>query len=184
MWKFCDKGQIVWISKDYWYLKKNGYPELRDSVLFFVREDACFWDHWNLSFDMHSDLGPVSCFHLCAVLRAHHGEWLQSDGGCRAGVLSFLTSLRAHQLTIHGGSNCWWFWHSLFADSAGNMPLLKASLVTMNMFLWLEKQSQPCPCCSILCQWDSRLKWPSWDWNFLFFENDQYYLLQWWTYFF
>ena len=40
-----------------------------------------------------------------------------------AGILSFLSSLRAHQLTIHGGCNRWWQWHPLFGTAA-NIPFL------------------------------------------------------------
>ena len=41
------------------------------------------------------------------------------------GSLSFLSSLRAHQLTILGDDNCWWLWHPLFTDMAGNIPFLR-----------------------------------------------------------
>ena len=40
-------------------------------MLFYVWEDARVWDHWNQSFHLHSDLGPVSCFHLRTFLMAH-----------------------------------------------------------------------------------------------------------------
>ena len=34
-------------------------------MLFYAREDARVWAHWNHSLDMHlSYLGPVSCFHI------------------------------------------------------------------------------------------------------------------------
>ena len=42
-WKFCDKGQVVWTSKDYCWLKKFRYPTLRNLALFFVREHAGLW---------------------------------------------------------------------------------------------------------------------------------------------
>ena len=45
---------------------------------------------------------------------------------------SFLSSLRAHQLTFHGGWNCWWLWHPLFTDVAGNIPFL--------LFFWFLPQ--------------------------------------------
>ena len=48
---------------------------------------------------------PILCVHFLSVLKAHHGEQLQSDGWWTAGVLSFLNSLRAHQLTIRNGCN-------------------------------------------------------------------------------
>ena len=60
--------------------------------------------HWNPSFDTHHiDLGPISC-----VLTPWVWEWLQSDG-CwwQVFFVSFLSSLRAHQLTLGGGCNCW-----------------------------------------------------------------------------
>ena len=41
-----------------------------------------------------------------------------------AGILSFLSSFWAHQLTFHGGWNCWWLWHHLSTDMAGNVPFL------------------------------------------------------------
>ena len=39
--------------------------------------------------------------------QAHHGAWLQSDGCYMAGILSFLSPLRADQLTIGGGCIGW-----------------------------------------------------------------------------
>ena len=42
----------------------------------------------------------ILCFHVPNFLRTHHREWLQFGGCWRAGVLSFWSSLRAHQLTI------------------------------------------------------------------------------------
>ena len=38
-------------------------------------------------------------------------------------ILSFL---RVHQftVTIHVDCNCWWLWHPLFTDKAGNIPFL------------------------------------------------------------
>ena len=150
------------------------YGKIQDSGLVGIIYLICIsaiLGQWLAFLTSRASLGPTT------------GEWLQSEGCCMAGLLFFPVfpqGLLAHTRGLQSlmTMTC------LFPDMTGNMPLLKASLVTMNMFLWLEKQSQPCPCCSILCQWDSRLKWPSWDWNFLFFENDQYYLLQWWTYFF
>ena len=59
-----------------------------------------------------------------SFLRAPCREWLQSDGCWMAGVLSFLGSLKAHQLTILGGCNCCWLWHPLSTDMAGNIPFL------------------------------------------------------------
>ena len=124
--KFCNKGQVVWTSKDYYWLEKTRYPKLRNSVLFYVWEDARVWVHRRHSFDMHlSSLGPVTCvFHILSFPRTHHREWLQSDGCWMAGILSFLNSPRTHQLTIHGGCNCWWLWHPLSTDGAGNIPFL------------------------------------------------------------
>ena len=49
-------------------------------------------------------------------------EWLNNNK--MAGILSFLSSLKAHQLTIADSCNCWWLWHPLFTDTAGNIPFL------------------------------------------------------------
>ena len=38
--------------------------------------------------------------------RAHHGEWLRSDGYQTAGVLSFPSFRRAHWLTAGSGCGC------------------------------------------------------------------------------
>ena len=51
--RFCNKGQVVWTSKDYCSLKKTRYPKLRNLALFYEWEDARVWAHWNHSFDMH-----------------------------------------------------------------------------------------------------------------------------------
>ena len=37
---------------------------------------------------------------------------------------SFLSFLRAHQLTIGCGCNHWWLWHCLFTEMAGNSPFI------------------------------------------------------------
>ena len=47
----------------------------------------------------------VLCYHILSFLGAHHGKWLQSDGGWIAGILSFL-SPRSLQLSIAGGCIC------------------------------------------------------------------------------
>ena len=98
--KFCNKGQVGWTSKDYCKWKKTGYFMLRNLVLFYLWEDARVWSHWNHSFDMHlSFWEPGSCFHIITFLKFRCGEWLQSDSCEMSGTLSFLNSLRAHQLT-------------------------------------------------------------------------------------
>jgi hypothetical protein len=43
---------------------------------------------------------------ILSFFRAHCPEWLQCDGCYTAGIPSFLSSLRAQQLTIGGGCNC------------------------------------------------------------------------------
>ena len=43
-----------------------------------------------------------------------------------AGILSFLSSLRVHQLTFRGVCYCWWLWHPLLTDMAGNIPFLRS----------------------------------------------------------
>lgn len=40
-----------------------------------------------------------------SFLRAHNREWLQPDGCCMAGVLSFLSVFRAHQVIPDCGCN-------------------------------------------------------------------------------
>ena len=42
--------------------------------------------------------GQYPVFSHPKVLRAYHREWLQSEGCSMAGILSFLSSLRAYQL--------------------------------------------------------------------------------------
>ena len=51
---------------------------------------------------MHlSYLGPsILWFHILSFLRAHRREWLQSDGCWMAGIPSFPSSRRAHQITF------------------------------------------------------------------------------------
>ena len=46
-----------------------------------------------------------------------------------ASVLYFhiLSFLGIHQLTIPGGCNCWWLWHALFIDVAGNVLFFTGS---------------------------------------------------------
>ena len=82
------------------------YLKLRNLALFYVWEDAKLWAHWNHSFDGHlSFLGPVSCIFT---------SWVSSGwtlgSGCsvmaatwQVCLVSFLSFLRAHQLTLGGG---------------------------------------------------------------------------------
>ena len=53
-----------------------------------------------LSYAPHLSGAGIPCFHILSFLRVHHGEWLQSDSCWMADILSFLSSLGAHQLTI------------------------------------------------------------------------------------
>ena len=47
------------------WLKKTRYPKWRNWALFYLREDAGVWAHWNLPFDMHlSSLGPHYPLHI------------------------------------------------------------------------------------------------------------------------
>ena len=93
---------------------------------------------------MHlSCLGPVCRVFTPEFLRAHSGEWLQSDGQYRAGILPFLSSLRGHQLTIHGGCGHWWLWQPLSTDMAGNIPFLHFSLSWENGLILLSRKNVP-----------------------------------------
>ena len=71
----------------------------------------------------------VLCY-ILSFLRAHHRVWLLSDGCYMAGILPFLSSLKAHQLTIHAGCNRWWLWHPLFTVITGNIPFLTSLCAT------------------------------------------------------
>ena len=74
----------------------------------------------------------ILCSHILSFLRAHHREWMQSDGCQMAGILSFPSFLRAHWLTLES-CNCWWLWK----------PCL---LIWQEIFhLWMDTkwQSQP-----------------------------------------
>ena len=100
------------------------YLELRNLALFCVWEDARAWAHWDHSFDIHlSYLGPVSC-----VFTSWVSTGLTLGSGCslmaarwQAFFVSFLSSFRAHPLTLHGCSH-WWLWYPLFTDMAGKIP--------------------------------------------------------------
>ena len=125
--RFATKGQVVWSQKIIVNERKTRYHKWRNLVPFSVWEDARVWTHWNHSFDMHlSQLGPVSC-----VFTSWVPSGLTVGSGCslRAArwqvfFVSFLSPLRAHQLTVWGGCNRWWLWHPLFTDTAGNIPFL------------------------------------------------------------
>lgn len=71
--------------------------------------------HWALSF-LSTSVFPQPDF-----LRAHYKEKLQSDSFSWLLPVSFLSSLRAGQLSFRVGCNCWWLRHSLFTDVAGNI---------------------------------------------------------------
>ena len=71
-------------------------------MLFYLWEDVRVWAHWNSSFDMHlSSLGPVSCVFSSWALSGLTVRKGYSLMAARWQVLfvSFLSSLRAHQLT-------------------------------------------------------------------------------------
>ena len=85
---------------------------------------ARVWAHWNHSFNTGlSYLGLDSCFHILSFSGLTKGvakvRWLLEGR-----YSSFLSALRIHQLTFHGGWNCWWLWHHLSTDMAGNVPFL------------------------------------------------------------
>ena len=96
-------------------LKKTRYPKLRNLVLFCVWEDARVWAHWNHSFHMHfSYPGPTSCMFSSPEL-----PWGSPSGVAAVWWLvffSFLSALRAHQLTLGGGitddCNILVYWYS------------------------------------------------------------------------
>ena len=44
----------------------------------------------------------ILCFHILSFLRAHCQKWPLSDGCLMAGIFSFLSFLRAHQLVLEG----------------------------------------------------------------------------------
>ena len=75
----CYKGQVVWTSKAFLWIKKTRYLKLRNLALFYIWEDTKVWAHWNRSLHVHlSYLGPVSCdFSHPKFLSAHRREWLQ-----------------------------------------------------------------------------------------------------------
>ena len=89
-------------------------------------EDARAWAQWNGSFDMYPHLSgsstPFSHSEF-PFFRAHLREWLESNSCWMARILSSLSSLRAHQLTL-----CWlqllMTVTSLFIDMARNIPFL------------------------------------------------------------
>ena len=89
-------------------------------------------------------------FHILSFLRVHHGEWLQPDGCQMADILSILSSLRAQQLTIHGGCNCWWLWHpcllvwqEIFRFS--DRPLFSFPTQTLGQLSLMKKRVCPGP---------------------------------------
>ena len=74
-YKFFNKRQVVWASKDYCYLKEARCPQLRNVVLFYIWEDARVWDNWNHSFGMHiSYLKLVFCV-LISCNSFPEGSW-------------------------------------------------------------------------------------------------------------
>ena len=103
------QGFFKWISSlhqvpKYWSFSFNISPfNEHPGLIFLLYKDAKVWAQWNHCFDIHlSYLGPVSCiFHILGSLGAHGREWIQLDGCIR----SFLSSLRAHQLSLPGGCN-------------------------------------------------------------------------------
>ena len=102
--KFCHKGQIVWTSKE------NQIFQVKEFSVFLYMGRCKSLAHWNHFFDTYlSYLGPVSVFSKYPEFPqgspyAVAADWWLLDGG----ILSFLSSLRAHQLTIHRGYNCQW----------------------------------------------------------------------------
>ena len=68
--------------------------------------------------------GQCPVFLVLSFLRAHLRELLQSGGCYRAGILSFLSALRAYQFTIPGVAQSLMAVTSLFTDMAGGIPFL------------------------------------------------------------
>ena len=127
--KFCNKSQVVWMSKTYDKLKKTRQLKLRNLAVFHVREDARVWAQKSfLCYTPQRSGASIWCFHILSFPSAHCGERLQSDGYWMAGILSFRSSLGVHWITIPGGCNCWWLSLPLFIDKAGRFPLLNSSI--------------------------------------------------------
>ena len=120
-------------------LKKTRWPKSRNLALFYVWEAARVWVHWNHSFDTClSFQGPVSCFHLPKFLRAHHREWLQSDGHKMASILSFLSPNPNHEFPQGSRAHyLWWLlWQEVF-------HLLEAKWESWQMAPDLLKKQSP-----------------------------------------
>ena len=94
-------SEPLWALKKIRHLKLRNlvfsmYGKMQESGLTEVIPLMCTSDLW----------GQDLVFSQPEFHRAYYGEWMQSDGCWMAGVLSFLSPLRAHQLTICGGCNC------------------------------------------------------------------------------
>ena len=64
------------------FIKKTTCLKLRNLALFYVEEDARLWGSLKSFFWYASHLfkANILCFHIQSFHRAHHREWLQSDG--------------------------------------------------------------------------------------------------------
>ena len=105
-------------------IKETRYVNLRNLVLLYVWEVARVWVHWNHSFDMHlSSQGPASC-----IFSSWVSSGLTIGSGCSLMAARWqvlFPSWVPSGLTLEG-CNCWWLWHPLFTDMAGNIPFLSA----------------------------------------------------------
>ena len=96
--------------------------------------NARVWAHRNEAFDMQlSYLGTcVLYLHIPSSLRAHHREWLQSDGHKMASILSFLSPNPNHEFPQGSRAHyLWWLLMtvtSLFTDMAGSIPSLRGKM--------------------------------------------------------
>ena len=113
--KFCNKEQVVWMLKDCCKLKKTKYQVNEFRAFFFLYEKmqecgiteffpfvctSALWGQYPVF--SHSEFPQDSTWGSSCSLIAARGQVF----------FSFLSSLGAHQITFHGGCNCWWLWPS------------------------------------------------------------------------
>ena len=102
-------------------MAENQISQVKGFSAFLCMEKCQIWCHWNHSFDMHLSLvfshpefpqrSPLGVAAVWWLLDARYS-------------VSFLSSLRAHRLTLGGGCTHWWLWHLLFSYMASDILFL------------------------------------------------------------
>ena len=109
-------------------------------------ENASLWAHWIHSFHMHlSSLGPIPFLCSPPFLHCPSSAAITLGGGSILWII-VLGALISH-LEVR---NCWWLWHSLFINMAGDIFISQLGHDLIGFFFMLSPKKAMAPHSSTL----------------------------------